>query len=311
KRLFSSLCPLAMRSGSLASVRLCSPPTCSVMHRQGLVDTAIEHLMIRKDFHSAFDTCEKGLDSLAASDAQDETCSRYGDLKEALCIVGIQALAELNQWQDVFPWVLQHYGETEKIPAKIMQLCILLYTKVAEQSAMQESVRSWLRCFSNMSQSGFSSVAELYILHVLLPLDQTAEAEELLEDEVGQVAFTEDQRQTALTIMKSHGAKAEPLSHPNTQPDPVEAEMVFKPQGSLARRLNAIMKLLYRGLSMASIIVSSHSLRRVVMLLFLLYLILVRMDPALPFAYPWILRLYGLFQQMRNAMFGPYYRVFS
>ncbi|XP_076862473.1 peroxisome assembly protein 26 [Brachyhypopomus gauderio] len=299
-----------MRSGSLAPGRLCSPPVCSLTHRAGLVDIAIEHLMVRKDFHSAFDTCEKGLNSLA-SDEQDETCSRHGDLKAALCIVGIQALAELNQWQDVFTWVLKHYSETEKIPAKIMQMCILLYTKVAEQATVQEAVRSWLHCSSNMGQAGFSSVAELYVLHVLLPLGRTAEAVELLEDEVGQVAFTQDQRHTALTIVKSHDAEPEPLSHPNTHPDPVEAETAPKPQGSLVRRLNAVLRLLYRSLSIATTSVSSNSLHRALLLLFMIYLLLIRMDPALPSAFPWIHQLYRLFQQMWNAMFGPYYRVFS
>lgn len=48
--------------------------------------------------------------------------SRHGELKAAFCIVGVQALAELNQWKDVLTWVSQHYGGTEQIPAKIMQM---------------------------------------------------------------------------------------------------------------------------------------------------------------------------------------------
>ncbi|KAL6459674.1 hypothetical protein MHYP_G00314330 [Metynnis hypsauchen] len=300
-----------MRSSSSASFRLSSPPVCLHAPRAGLVDAAVEHLMVRKDFQAAFDACEKGLGSLN-SDEQEETCFRHGELKAALCIVGVQALAELNQWRDVLTWILQHYGETVKIPAKIMQMCILLYFKVAEQAEVQEVVRTWLHCSSNMSQSGYSSVAELYILHVLLPLGQTTEAIELLEDEVGQAAFTEDQRQTALTVVENYNTKNEPPSYTVPESVCVQAEArssVTTPQGSLVRWLNSVLRLLYRALS--TVTVRSHSLRRAFLLLLLLYLLLIRMDPALPSACPWILRLFGLFQQMWNTMFGPYYRALS
>lgn len=47
---------------------------------------------------------------------------KYAELKSAFCIVGIQALAELNKWQGVLCWVLQYYGKPEKLPAKILQM---------------------------------------------------------------------------------------------------------------------------------------------------------------------------------------------
>ncbi|GAA6082593.1 peroxisome assembly protein 26 [Tachysurus ichikawai] len=295
---------------SVCSASLSSPVLC-LSHGSGLVDSAIDHFIIRNDFYSAFEACEKGLESLSRVDAQEQTCSRHGELKAALCIIGIQALAELNQWHDVLKWVSQHYGETEQIPAKIMQMCILLYSKVTEQAAVQEEVRTWLHCSANTSLSGYSSVAELYILHVLLPLGQTTEAKELLMDNMGQVAFTEAQRQTALTILEDHDAKKKKHSYPNPEPVPVETEKVMISRGTVVRKLNAVMRLLYRGLSLAGVTTWSRFIHRTAVLLFLLYLLLLRMDPALPSAYPWILRLYVLWQQMWNAMFGPYYRVSS
>ncbi|XP_049331081.1 peroxisome assembly protein 26 isoform X1 [Astyanax mexicanus] len=308
-----------MRSSSSASCRLGSPAACVLTPRAGLVHAAVQHLMITKDFQAAFDTCERGLESLFSAEDQEESCSRHGELKASFCIVGIQALAELNQWRDVLQWVLQHYGETEKIPAKIMQMCILLYTKVAEQAEVLEAVQAWLHCPSNMSHSGYSSVAELYMLHILLPLGQTNMAIQLLEDEVGQAAFTEDQRQTALTIVDNHRSKRESTVYPSPESVSVEAETTgrvhtsqgFYLLGSLVQRLNALVRLLYRSLSAASTNIRSRSLQRAFLLVFLLYLLLVRNDPALPSAYPWILRLYRLFQQMWNTMFGPYYRAFS
>ncbi|KAI4882989.1 hypothetical protein NFI96_015799 [Prochilodus magdalenae] len=303
-----------MRSSSSTSVRLSSPSVCLHAPRAGLVDAAVEHLMIRKDFQAAFDTCEKGLESLINSDEQEEICSRHGELKAALCIVGIQALAELNQWRDVLPWVVQQYGKTDKIPGKIIQMCILLHTKVAEQAEVQEVVQTWLHCSSSMSQSSYSSVAELYVLHVLLPLGQTTKALELLEDEVGRVAFTEEQRQTALAIVENHCSKKQSPLHLRPESVCMEAETrgrVITPQGSLVQRLNSVVRLLYRGFSTVSTNIRSRCLRRAFLLFFLLYLLLIRMDPALPSAFPWILRLYGLFQQMWNAMFAPYYRASS
>ncbi|KAF5907918.1 peroxisome assembly protein 26, partial [Clarias magur] len=205
--------------------------------------------------------------------------SKHGELKTALCIVGIQALAELNRWHDVLTWVFQHYGETEQIPAKIMQMCILLYAKVEEQAMVQEAVRTWLRRSSNSSLSGYSSVAELYILHVLLPLEQTAEAKQLLTVEVGRLAFTEEQRQAALTILENHDAEKTARLCPNPEPVPVETEKTPITQGSVVRKLNAVMRLLYRALSLAGASACSRFIHRAAVLFLLLYLLLIRMDP--------------------------------
>ncbi|XP_066524741.1 peroxisome assembly protein 26 isoform X1 [Hoplias malabaricus] len=232
-------CSSASAPGRLSNVT----PVCLLA--PGLLDAAVDQLMIRRDFQASFDSCEKGLQSLVHSEVLEENWSRHGELKAALCIVGIQALAELNQWSEVHTWVLRHYDETEKIPAKIMQMCILLYTKVAEQTEMQELVQTWLQSSSNMRQPGYSSVAELYTLHFVQTLDQTTEATEEMEDK-GEVSLNE----------------------------------VHKVQGSLAQRLNSVVKLFYRGLSTVGANIRSHSLRQAFLLLFLLYLLLVRMDPV-------------------------------
>lgn len=50
------------------SVRLISPPACPVAVP---VDTAIEYLMVKKDFQAALDTCEKGLESLASAEQEE------------------------------------------------------------------------------------------------------------------------------------------------------------------------------------------------------------------------------------------------
>jgi len=48
--------------------------------------------------------------------------SRCGEAKEGLCILGVQALAELDQWPAVLSWVLRQYERPEEIPADIIQM---------------------------------------------------------------------------------------------------------------------------------------------------------------------------------------------
>ncbi|XP_050963042.1 peroxisome assembly protein 26 [Labeo rohita] len=300
----SSSVSLAGGRGS-GSVRLSSPSACPLT---APVDAAVEYLMVKKDFQAALDTCEKGLETLSSSAEQEDICFKYAELKAALTILGIQALAELNQWRGVLSWVLQQYGETEKIPAKIIQMCILLYVKVGEGAMMKDAVCDWLHCSGNMSQAGFSTVAELYFLHVLVPMGLTTEALEMLETDVGRVAFTSEQRQAARSLVDIQNEKNATSS--NTNPESVaEAKTTSaSKQDKLTQRLTSIMRLLYRGLSVASVRIRSISLRRVFLALILLYLLLVRVDPALPSAFPWLLHLHGLLQQTWNTMFGPYYR---
>ncbi|XP_051547156.1 peroxisome assembly protein 26 [Myxocyprinus asiaticus] len=296
----SSVSLAAGRSSS--SVRLISPPACPLA---AAVDAAIEYLMVKKDFQAALDTCETGLESLSSTGEQEESCFKHGELKAALTIVGIQALAELNQWRGVLTWVLQQYGETEKIPAKIIQMCVLLYVKVNDRSVMKDAVCNWLHCSGNMSQTGFSTVAELYLQHILVPMGQTSEALEFLDSDVGRVAFTEEQKQAARSLVNLQNETNATLSNPH--PESVATTSVSQ-QDMLMQRLNSVMRLFHRGFSVASARIRSISLRRVFLALLLLYLLIVRIDPALPSAFPWLLHLHGLLQQTWNTMFGPYYR---
>lgn len=52
-------------------------------------------------------------------------------------------------------------------------------------------------------------------------------------DNMGQVAFTEAQRQTALTILEDHDAKKKKHSYPNPEPVPVETEKVMISRGTV------------------------------------------------------------------------------
>ncbi|XP_012708868.2 peroxisome assembly protein 26 [Fundulus heteroclitus] len=286
----------------------CSPPppsSCSSSQPFNVLDSAAELMMVHGDFQAAFDACNAGLEKLGRLEPEDN--NRCADLKAGFCMLGVQALAELNQWQGVFSWVLQHYEHQEDVPAKIMQLCILLYSKVGEPAVMQEAARVWLRCPSNVRAAGFRSVAELYLLHVLVPLGYLEEARELVASEVGSVAFTEEQRQTALDVVEEKARQnQEDPTNPEVTSDSEIAAHPASTQGSLLQKLDTMLRCLYRKCPRTGS--GSFPLRKVFLAAVLLYMLLFRMDPAFPSSYMWISKLLKLIKRMWRAMFAPHYQ---
>uniref|UniRef100_A0A665VRH5 Peroxisomal biogenesis factor 26 n=1 Tax=Echeneis naucrates TaxID=173247 RepID=A0A665VRH5_ECHNA len=252
-----------------------------------MLDAAAETMMVHKDFQAAFDSCDRGLQSLSGMDTEDSRCA---ELKAGFCILGIQALAELNRWHGVLSWVLQYYELPERIPAKIMQMCILLYSKVSEPAVMQETARVWLHCSSNSRALGFGTVAELYLLHILVPLRDTEEARELIAGRVGSCAFTEDQRKTALDVVVEKEQQAlEPPPNPGCSPN------------SDISTHSVSMKV-QKNDSTSS---GSFSLQRIFLAVVLLYMLFIRMDPALPSSFMWISKLHRLLKQMWCFLLAP------
>lgn len=294
-----------MSNTSNSFTTLCSPPPpSSFTPMLNMLDTAAEQLMVHRDFQTAFDTCDKALQSLYNVEQEDNRC---GELKAGFCTLGIQALAEMNHWHGVLSWVLQQYGHHEKIPAKIMQMCILLYSKVEEPAVIQEAARVWLHCLPNSRVAGFGTVAELYLLHVLLPLGHIEEAREMVVGEVGSCVFTEEQRQMALDVVeeKEHHSHNLPLN-PTSSEIPSHST---PPQGAVIHKLKAILRFFYRKLVVTGS--GSFSLHQFCLVAVLLYMLLIRIDPALPSSFIWISKLYQLLKQMWRAMFAPYYQALS
>ncbi|XP_037616863.1 peroxisome assembly protein 26 [Sebastes umbrosus] len=297
-----SSCSTSLAPARSSLLSACS--TSSLTQTFSMLDTAAEQMMVLKDFQAAFDTCDRGLESLSNMEQEDNRC---GEFKAGFCILGLQALAELNQWHGVLSWVLQQYEHQDKIPAKIMQMCILLYSKVGEPAVMQEAARVWLHCPSNSRVTGFGTVAELYLLHVLVPLEHRDEALELIGGEVGCAAFTEDQRQTALEVVEGKERQNhEPPLNPEFSPDSDITALPVSTQGSIIRKLEAMLRFLYRKVLATGS--GSFPLRRVFLAAVLLYMLLFRMDPALPSSFMWISKLLQLLRQMWSAMFAPYYQ---
>ncbi|XP_028256476.1 peroxisome assembly protein 26 [Parambassis ranga] len=283
---------------------VCSPPLSSTLTQIiNMLDTAAEQMMVHKDFHAVFDTCDRGLESLSSMESEDNRCS---ELKAGFCILGIQALAELNRWQGVLSWVLQQYEQQEKLPAKIMQMCVLLYSKVGKPAVIQDAARVWLHCPSNRGVAGFGTVAELYLLHVLVPLGHSEEARELITGQVGGAVFTEDQRQTALDVVEEREQQSQ---DPPVKPDAEVTAHPVSSQGCIIHRLKAMLRFLHRKFSMTGF--GSFPLRKLFLAAVLLYMLLVRLDPALPSSFLWISKLLQLLRQMWAAMFATYYQTLT
>ncbi|XP_035867018.1 peroxisome assembly protein 26 isoform X3 [Phyllostomus discolor] len=159
-----------------------------------LLEEAADLLVVYLDFPAALRTCERAARSLSAGGLAGERAGAFLEVKCSLCVVGIQALAEMDRWREALAWVLQYYQAPEKLPPKVLELCLLLYSKMKDPGAVLGAARAWLRDPDNQGLPEWPALAELHLQRVLLPLGHVSEAEEL----VGSAAFSEQQRLDAL-----------------------------------------------------------------------------------------------------------------
>ncbi|NWI01999.1 PEX26 protein, partial [Tichodroma muraria] len=229
----------------------------------------------------------------------------FAEVKCSLCVVGIQALAEMNRWREVLSWVLQYYPVPERLPPKVLELCILLYSKVREPQVMLEVGSSWLRAQANQSLPEFGSLLELYLVQVLLPLGRFEGAEELVR---GCAVFDSEQQLEFLsTICESRcrwTQQEETLSAAEEQQDPATETVL----GVLSQKLLTMLTLLRRALRSMSNHFYLLPYKKMLLATFLLYLVVVRLDPASPTSLPFIYKLVQLFRQAWAAVLSPIHR---
>ncbi|KFR17349.1 Peroxisome assembly protein 26, partial [Opisthocomus hoazin] len=199
------------------------------------------------------------------------------EVRCSLCVVGIQALAEMNRWREVLSWVLQYYHVPEHLPPKVLELCILLYSQVREPQVMLEVGSSWLRDQTNKSLPEYGSLLELYLLHVLLPLGQFEGAEELVRgcdvfDSEQQLAFLE-------TICESRcrWTQREEMDSADDEQQDGATETLL---GALSQKLLTMLTLLRRALRSMSSHFCLLPYKKMLLATFLLYLVVVRLDPG-------------------------------
>ncbi|NXF91423.1 PEX26 protein, partial [Eubucco bourcierii] len=270
-----------------------------------LLEEAADLLVLHRDFAAAVERCEAGCDSLGPASGTSPVPESSAEVKCSLCVVGIQALAEMNRWREVLSWVLQYYHVPEHLPPKVLELCILLYSNVKEPQVMLEVGGSWLRDQSNKRLPEYSSLLELYLLHTLLPLGRFEAAEELVRScEV----FESEQQQALLgTICESqcHWAQREEMYSAAEEREDAATETLL---GAVSQKLLTMLTFLHRALRSMSSHFYILPYKKILLATFLLYLVVVRLDPASPTSLPFIYKLVQLFRQAWAAVSSPVHR---
>ncbi|XP_046524727.1 peroxisome assembly protein 26 isoform X2 [Equus quagga] len=261
-----------------------------------LLEEAADLLVVHRDFGAALRTCERACRALACGAPAEEPAGASLEVKCSLCVVGIQALAEMNRWREVLSWVLQYYQAPEKLPPKVLELCVLLYSKMQEPAAMLEVVRAWLQDPDNQGLPEYRALVELHLQRVLLPLGCLSEAEELVVDSV---AFSDEQRLDALQAI-STAREQQKHEHSGSE----EAQKLNQ-EGSSSHKFLSLLMSLRRLWDFVVSHFFSLPFKKSLVAALILCLLVARFDPASPSSLPFLYKLAHIFHRIREAVSSP------
>ncbi|XP_077987385.1 peroxisome assembly protein 26-like [Glandiceps talaboti] len=105
------------------------------------------------------------------------------DLVESLCILIVQAYGETSQHQQVLPFLKECYHGIRHLPAKLIQICILLYGKFEDFETAEPVFREWKKFPPNQRLPAYPGILEVYILNILLPQMKCSEAIRLADSD--------------------------------------------------------------------------------------------------------------------------------
>ncbi|XP_072915010.1 peroxisome assembly protein 26 [Hemitrygon akajei] len=272
------------------------------------LERAAHLLQVQRDFPGALAACESGLDWLGPEQDQPGSCStaRAADIRCSLCAMGLQALAEQRQWRQAWSWLLQRYGSPERVPAWLLQMCIILYSKAGEPGLVQQAVCSWLRDRASARTPGsVALVLELYILHVLLPLGLYAEAEKEITDTT---MLTEQQKELALELVSQRRSKVQVQEQ-----EPVDGRSQVPAERNKQRHSahytpRHTFKFIKQVLGLCRRSLRLVSLRKLLLAVFVAYLLMIRLDPASPATLSCLTSLRHFVKATWDAMFSPYHK---
>ncbi|XP_032125473.1 peroxisome assembly protein 26 isoform X2 [Sapajus apella] len=252
-----------------------------------LLEEAADLLVVHLDFRAALETCERAWQSLANHALAEEPAGTSLEVKCSLCVVGIQALAEMDRWQEVLSWVLQYYQVPEKLPPKVLELC-----KMQEPGAVLDVVGAWLQDPANQDLPEYGALAEFHVQRVLLPLGRLSEAEELV---VGSAAFGEAQRLDILQAIDT-ARQRQGQEHSGSEEAP-------KPnrEGSVSHKFLSLPMLVRQLWDSAVSHFFSLPFKKSLLAALILCLLVVRLDPASPSSLPFLYKLAQLFRWIRKA----------
>nr|BAB01578.1 unnamed protein product [Macaca fascicularis] len=295
----TSAAPFRGLGGPLRS----SEPVRAALARSPAVDLleeAADLLVVHLDFRAALETCERAWQSLANHALPEEPAGTSLEVRCSLCVVGIQALAEMDRWQEALSWVLQYYQVPEKLPPKVLELCILLYSKMQEPKAVLDVVGAWLQDPANQDLPKYGALAEFHVQRVLLPLGCLSEAEELV---VGSAAFGEERRLDVLQAI--HTARQQ------QQQEHSGSEEAQKPneEGSVSHKFLSLPMLVRQLWDSAVSHFFSLPFKKSLLAALILCLLVVRFDPASPSSLPFLYKLAQLFRWIRKAASSRLYQL--
>ncbi|CAN2390330.1 protein import into peroxisome membrane, partial [Pristimantis euphronides] len=183
----------------------------------------------------------------------------------------------MERWREVLPWLLQYYQSPCEMPHNIMEMCLLLYSRVKQPHAVLELCRDWLRGHVDHPSVPYKRVAELHLVNILLPLGHFSEAEELVLDPR---VFTKQQQEVLLTAVREEKwrlERQEVAKVEKEQQDP--GESVNLP-GNVQGRYLQVARLIYGVLSTALTWIHKIPVRPALLALLLLSVIVLRLDPG-------------------------------
>uniref|UniRef100_A0A6I8N035 Peroxisomal biogenesis factor 26 n=1 Tax=Ornithorhynchus anatinus TaxID=9258 RepID=A0A6I8N035_ORNAN len=233
-----------------------------------LLEEASDQLVVHLDFRAALETCERGCETLAIG-----VSGSSAEVKCSLCVVGIQALAEMDRWREVLPWVLRYYPGPESLPPQLLELCILLYSRVREPQVMLEVAGDWLREPANRDLREYGALAELHLLRVLLPLGRWAEARELAR---GCAGLSEEQRLGALEAVDRARQRE---GQPGPEESPARLSALPHP-GSVPHKVLALLTWLRRVLESGAGHLLALPFKKALLAALVLGLLVLRFDPG-------------------------------
>lgn len=260
-----------------------------------LLDAATDLLLLERNFPGALELCERGLQTITAEPREP----RNAQVKASLVVIAIQALAEMERWREVLPWLLQYYQSPQEMPPTVMEICLLLYSRVKQSHVMLELSRDWLRAHVSSPSLQCTRVAELHLLNILLPLGHFSEAEELAQDPR---VFTKPQQEAALTAVREERRRLE-QEEEGAERERLNQVQPLSPSGNIGARYVQVARRIYGAMIAALTWTRKIPLRSALVALLLLSVILLRLDPASPVSQGPLSRLLLLLRQIFATLF--------
>ncbi|XP_064633154.1 peroxisome assembly protein 26-like [Lineus longissimus] len=169
--------------------------TLSVPNFSSDVDKA-QDLLLFRHFLECLNVCQKSI----------RVAKTYPELESAtqaiedLCVLAIQAYAELNRWQEVLPFINQVYEGIENCPPIIIQVCLLLYAKVRDFTTCHAITTVWLKRSQNHGKVGYDRVVEIVLAKVLIPQNKWTDISGFIDS----CNLTSEQKRQYVGIAKEH-----------------------------------------------------------------------------------------------------------